>query len=256
MFKRIKNHILTLLNSIGKKTDKATTEHDKKAFKRAEKAVSKIKYWIEYYFSVSLVTLTVCVSKGNKKIGRTLNVSLPPIITCANCSGCMKFCYDIKAVLQYVNVAKARAKNYVILMRDRDKYFQDIINVMKKRKTNKFLRWHVSGDIIDIDYFDRMVKIARMFPDFTMWTYTKAYHIVNKWCELYGKENIPSNLSIMFSEWKGMKMVNPFGFPEFRVVMKEDKKPENVKWCNGNCENCIKTHSHCVKGETVYCNEH
>lgn len=256
MLEKIRKHISEIFSRISGKIEKETDKKSASALVRAKKAIAKMSMWIEYYMSIPLDSLSVCISKGNKKIGRTLNVSLPPIITCANCSGCMKFCYDIKAVLQYVNVAKARAVNYVILMKNRDKYFSDIIKALKKRRTNKYLRWHVSGDIIDIDYFDRMVKIARMFPDFTMWTYTKAYHIVNEWCRINGKENIPENLSIMFSEWKGMPMINPYGFPEFRVIMKGDKKPVNVKWCNGNCENCIKKHSNCVKGETTYVNEH
>lgn len=229
---------------------------ESKAIARAKKAVEKIRGYIEEYMKEDISALKVVITKGNKKIGRVLNVSLAPIITCCNCKGCLKLCYDIKAVLQYKNVAMARAKNYVILVRDRDRYFNQIRSALKHRKTNKFFRWHVSGDIIDVDYFDNMVKIAREFPEFRFWTYTKAYAYVNKWCELYGKENIPSNLSVMFSEWRGMPMINPYGFPEFRVVFKDEKKPQGVKWCCGNCEHCIANRSHCVVGETVYCMEH
>lgn len=223
---------------------------------RTQKAIKGLREAIADATKTPDAELTLCISKGNKKIGDTLNVSLPPIITCANCSGCMHLCYDIKAVLQYSNVRKARARNYVLLNRNRNKYFDSIREACARRRNNKYFRWHVAGDIVDIDYFDNMVKIAREFPEFKYWTYTKAYHIVNEWVKNNGKESIPDNLSVMFSEWRGMPMVNPYGFPEFRVVFKDEKKPDGVKWCNGNCNHCIHANSHCVKGETVYCMEH
>lgn len=200
--------------------------------------------------------IDVVISSGNNKIGHTLNVSLPPVLTCGNCSGCMHYCYDIKACLQYTNVRKARAKNLVVLKNDFRKYFDDIEKALNKRRKNKFFRWHVSGDIPSIEYFREMVRIAIMHEDFRFWTYTKRYDIVNEYIRKYGREAIPENLSVMFSEWQGMPMYNPYGFPEFRVVMKGQEKPTGVKWCCGNCNACIKACSHCVKGETVYCMEH
>lgn len=223
-----------------------------------KKAVNGLKQAIEQANSKPLKEMKVCISSGNRKIGNTLNVSIPPVITCGNCSGCMRYCYDIKAVLQYANVRSARANNYSILTRSREKYFDDIVKALARRRKNKFFRWHVSGDIPDGGYLIYMVEIARMFPEFRFWTYTKRYDIVNQYVREHGgnRDCIPSNLSIMFSEWRGMPMVNPFGFPEFRVVMKGEEKPENVKWCCGNCNVCIHANSHCVKGETVYCMEH
>lgn len=168
----------------------------------------------------------------------------------------MHYCYDIKAVNMYRNVLKARAKNTALFMLSPAKYFYEIDKAITEHKKHKFFRWHVSGDIPNMMYFRNMIVIAKDHPDWTFWTYTKNYAVVNQYCREYGRESIPVNLSIMFSEWQGMPMVNPYGFPEFRVIMKGQEKPENVKWCNGNCNACIKAHSHCVKGETVYCMEH
>lgn len=216
--------------------------------------ISLIAYFESIFDSVNL---HVTISKGNKKIGNTLNVSLAPIVSCPNCSGCCKYCYDLKAVNQYKNVANARAKNWVILQKAPERYFADIRKALKSRKKNKYFRWHVSGDITSMYYFEQMVEIAKEYPDFTFWTYTKNYIVVNQYCKNNGntRDCIPVNLSIMFSEWRGMPMINPFKFPEFKVVFKDEEKPEG-KYCPGNCDICIKAHSHCVKGETVYCNEH
>ena len=100
---------------------------------------------------------------------------------------------------------------------------------------------------------------ARRHPDFTIWTYTKNYHVVNEWIEKHGLGSIPKNFTIMFSEWRGLKMENPHFMPEFRVVFKDDAvKPDPAKvfYCPGNCDVCKQLHRGCIANETVYCHEH
>ena len=36
------------------------------------------------------------VSKGNNKLGAIMNVSLPPVVTCHNCSSCKNYCCTTK----------------------------------------------------------------------------------------------------------------------------------------------------------------
>lgn len=200
--------------------------------------------------------IKMAISKGNRKIGRVMNVSLPPLLSCANCSGCSKLCYDIKACLQYPDtVIDARMRNLTILQKDREEYFRRINDAISRRRLHKFFRWHVAGDIIDADYFARMVEIARRHPDFKFWTYTKNYAVVNRWVDENGRDALPANLSVMFSEWRGMPMDNPHGFPEFRVVFKDETPPAGF-YCPGNCDVCKEINRGCIVGETTYCNEH
>ena len=211
-----------------------------------------------------LKNLTVCISKGNQKIGKVMNASLAPIITCHNCKECKSLCYDIKACLQYCNtVLPARVRNTLLAMYRRDYYFNEIDKAMTRRRTNKFFRWHVSGDILDFDYFVHMVENAKRHPDFKIWTYTKHYTIVNLYCDKFGKDAIPKNLSIMFSEWDGMPMDNPYNFPVFACRLKDGNKnrsDESFKTmykCPGNCDICKSGKGHgCIKGENTYCDEH
>lgn len=203
--------------------------------------------------------LRVRVTAGNRKIGRVLNVSLMPVMACGNCKECKHYCYDIKACVQYANnVITARMTNFILATERRDEYFSQIDSILSRRRRNKYFRWHVAGDILDIDYFDRMVETARSHPDFIMWTYTKMYHIVNEWVRAHGGDRsaIPSNLTIMFSEWRGMPMLNPYGFPEFRVVMLDDETRPVGFYCPGNCDICKASGRGCIAGETVYCLEH
>lgn len=225
-----------------------------------KKVISLMNETIKKYSGKPASEIKICISSGNRKIGKVLNVSLSPIKTCANCSGCMWLCYDVKACLQYPGtVIDSRVRNYILMKEYREEYFRRIREKLSRRRKNKFFRWHVSGDIPDMDYFKNMVAIAKDFPDFVFWTYTKNYSLVNEYCDKYGKESIPENLSIMFSEWRGMAMENPYNFPVFSVVFKDDKnKPDPKKnhYCPGNCDICLKNGRGCPYRESTYCNEH
>lgn len=206
----------------------------------------------------------ICISSGNKKIGRVLNVSLMPVATCPNCKECKFLCYDVKACLQYPDtVIDARIRNTVLAKKNRDEFFRLIDEKMSRRRKNKYFRWHVAGDILDLDYFIRMVENARNHPDFKIWTYTKNYRVVNEYCKKYGKESIPENFKIMFSEWDGMELINPFNFPVFTCKLKGGNKNRTEKSfkkmykCPGNCDICKNGNGHgCIVGQDTYCDEH
>lgn len=203
------------------------------------------------------------ISKGNRKIGRVMNVSIAPLLSCRSDCPCRVFCYDIKACLQYTGVRLARVKNLWLAVNRPDVYFGKIRESLSRRKSHKFFRWHVGGDIISPAYFAEMVQIAREYPDFVFWTYTKKYFIVNNFCDKNGgRTAIPENLKIMFSEWDGMPVVNPYGFPEFSCKLKAGNKnhPESyfatLYKCPGNCDICKELGRGCLAGETTFADEH
>ena len=210
-------------------------------------SIRKVKY-----MGRDLASIKMCISSGNRKIGRVMNVSLMPVMTCGNCKECKHFCYDIKACLQYPNtVIDARMRNTVLLLRDRDEYFHRIDVAISRRRINKFFRWHVAGEIVDIDYLSRTCDIARKHPDFVFWTYTKMYDTVNAFIDANGRDAIPSNFHIMFSEWKGLPMNNPYGMPTFSCHFPDEPVPDAFK-CPGNCDICKATGRGCIAGETTY----
>lgn len=224
-----------------------------------QKFKKKCDELIEYYMSLPLDRLKVCVSDGNKKIGKAKNVSTLPIYSCKHlCGQCSIFCYDIKACIQYTNVINARVKNFVIFKRDREKFFHDIAEDLSKVRAHKFFRYHVGGEIEDVDEFSRLVDLAKKFPDFVMWTYTKRYNVINLYCDIYGKNSIPENLRVMFSEWKGKEIVNPYHFPVFACKFPEEdpEKYRDLYKCPGNCDICKKLNRGCIKGENTYADLH
>ena len=105
--------------------------------------------------------IKMCISVGNKKIGRVMNVSTMPILCCGNCKECSKLCYDIKACLQYPNtVIDARMRNTVLLRKDRDEYFRRIDAAISRRRKNKFFRY----TLWDYQIFR---KVFPQFPEFS-----------------------------------------------------------------------------------------
>ena len=240
------------------KTMSSTKKNVTKGFKpeTVKKIVGKLNESIKLYnkYLEDGEKIKLVISSGNSKIGRCLNVSLAPIITCGNCKECKCFCYDVKACLQYKNVVAARAKNTALFRYDRKNFFDQLWQRMEHKKTNKFLRFHVSGEIVDINHIEYIIETAKRFPDFTIWTYTKMYWLVNEYIRQHGnnKNCIPTNLTIMFSEWKGLPMDNPYNMPVFRCVYPEEKAPKGCMKCPGNCDKCKSKNIGCVNGCSVY----
>lgn len=232
-----------------------------------QKFLGEVKKFREKYQAMDANDIEICISEGNSKIGNALNISTVPIITCGHCKECLWYCYDIKACIRFPkNVLDRRVRNLVILQKDRDLFFRLISEKMDKRTKNKYFRWHQAGEIIDYDYLDRMVKNAKDHPDYFIWTYTKEYDIVNSWVSDHldevtyknGHIMVADNFVIMFSEWRGLAMNNPYNFPVFRVVMvSEGEKLDNETWvCCGDCSVCKKAHRGCFANETVQAKDH
>lgn len=222
-----------------------------------EKYLQDMQKTIAWYAMFPVESLEICISDGNRKVP-CKNVSLPPIISCHNCKECKKECYDIKACIQYKDVMKARARNYSILKRNFDLYWQQIRSKVSRMK-KKYFRFHVGGDMVSKEYLTEMIKTAKMFPNVRFWTYTKFHSVVNEYVKENGgskEKAIPSNLSIMFSEWEGMETINPYGFGTFIVVDKGQTPPKGVWQCTGDCGLCIKMNRGCVINETSWVWKH
>lgn len=219
-----------------------------------------------HYQEIPVEEIQICISNGNRKIGRVLNVSLMPMLTCGNCSGCSRYCYDIKACLQYPDtVIDARMRNTILVQRDMVLYFHLIDERMSHRRTNKFFRWHVAGEIIGRKYLEHMIELALKHSDFVIWTYTKMYDVVNDYVRDHGGDRlaaIPGNLHIMFSKWDGMPMHNPYGFPVFACRLKAGNVDTPAAWfkhafkCPGNCDYCKTHNTGCIAGMDTYADEH
>ena len=197
---------------------------------------------------------TLSISKSNSKMGNIPSVSLPPIITCKNCESCAKKCYAAKLARIYPSVKKAYERNYQILKDDRNAYFSQ---VRAAATMTRFFRYHVSGDILDVDYLDNMCKVARQCKTTQFLAFTKNYEDVNAYFENHKK---PRNLQLIFSlPFDGAMIENPHKFPTAAVILKGFTPKNNYKICGGNCSECASCGIGCwelKKGETIAFYEH
>lgn len=206
------------------------------------KRIERIK--AEYENCLKTVSdLHVKFSDGNRKTGLIPSVSLIPIVDCANCKACAKSCYDFKNDMIYPTAIHARCVNSAILKTDRVRYFKEISNFIAANYPRAF-RWHIGGDIKDTDYFDNMCKIAREFHDVKFLAFTKLFTVINEYVN-DGNE-VPENLHVLFSGWRGQKMPNPHNFPTAHPIFQDGTSaPDGTMLCTGNCSECLKENRLC-----------
>lgn len=167
---------------------------------------------------------------GNSKTGRCGNYNVPVELTCNHQCECYKTgkCYACSGCYNFISNQTLYSEN-LKFYRDStlDVFVKAITEYIKKNNLDKF-RYFTCGDIPDGKFFVAMIEIARINPTVEFWAYTKKYNIVNTYCNTYGVESIPENLTIIFSHWLNddgtyFPMNNPYNFPtsEFIPLGKE-----------------------------------
>ena len=104
-----------------------------------------------------------------------------------------------------------------------------------------------------------MCRVTNKLPGTQFLAFTKKYDLVNAYLEASG--TIPNNLHILFSEWPGYNMNNPYNLPVAYVSFKSGicDAPASAKQCSGKCERCAYMGENCWtlgRGEAVVLKEH
>lgn len=204
--------------------------------------------------------LHVSISKGNSKMGAVSSVSLPPIKTCSPeaVKHCGKKCYVKRYVMRrQKTVGAAYERNLYILKHDPVKFWREV-NAAVAMTTH--FRFGVSGDIPNYAYLLNIISVAEKNPHCEILCFTKQYKIVNLHLK-YREHELPANLHIIFSAWKGLEMDNPYNLPEAHVFFKDGTTTakDGARYCSGNCYECAMDNSNCwslKNGEQIIFKEH
>ena len=191
----------------------------------------------------------VTITRGNTKIGRTLNVSLPPEKTCNHNMPCYKenVCYALRSCYNlYKGVRSAWDSNWKALVTNRPAYFMAIEQALD-RSNLKFFRWHVGGDIPDADYLRHMVVVAQNHKDVIFWATTKKYdlaRLVRNERRIAGQGcKFPANFNLVLSAWPGVPL-HPSTKTNWPTAWMLDTKnpdpriPSDAHHCDGGCDVC------------------
>lgn len=201
--------------------------------------------------------MRIKISPGNIKMGSIPSVSLPAGVTCRKNCLCYPKCYAHKIERLRKSVREAYESNYRLLIEDPDTYWREVNATVM---LNRYFRFHVSGDIVDMDYLENMAKVAKDNPHCQILCFTKQYELVNEWLD-NNEEGFPSNLHIIFSVWDGMECPNPHNLPESHVRYRDGHTTarEDAYECGGNCSDCAMVECGCwvlENGEQIIFNEH
>lgn len=175
----------------------------------------------------------ISISPGNIKMGAIPSVSLPPVVTCASGCKCASKCYAARMCRLRKSVSAAYNRNLDILTTDPAAFW---LQVKAAAMVTKYFRFHVAGDIVDTEYLRQMCAVAEFTGTTQILAFTKKYDLVNEYMAQGG--TIPANLHLIFSEWPGMPMENPYNFPVAHVIFKGQRPADNWKICGGNCADC------------------
>jgi len=189
------------------------------------------------------------LATGNAKLGRVMNISLPPPVSCDTSMPCfvsgqcyaMRHCYRL-----YGNVRESWNGNWnTWLDRGPAGYFGAIRKAIALKRPRMF-RWHVGGDIPESGgdlggaYIGGMCSVADAFPDTAFWCFTKRYGFIRANSTMI--RGTP-NLNVVLSAWPGVRLDGRtrLRWPVCWVrdpLHRDFRIPKNAHPCAGDCEKC------------------
>lgn len=181
------------------------------------------------------------ISLGNSKMGKkaTPNISLPAVITCRPDAPCTKLCYARRGNLRFPNVKALYQENLSLWRTDPTGFVSDLEDFLCKKRP-AFFRWHVAGDIPDLQYYHMMQNVAKLHHETQFLAFSKRYEWVLE-DRVSGFGKLPSNLRIKLSAWPGLDFPTTayenMGFV-YTTHKDENRAPEKIFDCPGYCPTC------------------
>lgn len=140
------------------------------------------------------------------------------------CAGCKNACYVRKSYLIYSSVKYSHICNTNALSIDPIGTENALVSQIERAKNKpKVIRIHASGEFNTYHEIDMFVRMAKLFPHITFYTYTKAFDLWDTWLEC---NELPKNFVLNVSVW------HEYGIDFFMKWC----KLENVKayvYCDG-----------------------
>ena len=213
------------------------------------------------------------MSKGNKKLKKTLIFDLPAGKTCPMANECWSYvvmndngktslkdgennifrCYAASQENQYLNVYKARKYNFDLICKtlfSKNGFYKtyELINASIQKHITKNInkvRIHSSGDFFNGEYLRSWFAVARLNPQLKFYCYSKSLH-------LFGTNvSIPDNFYLTASMGGTLDRLIYAGYPQFKryaiVVNSEDEAIKKGIEHIGKPYEIDKDDSHCFK---------
>lgn len=185
------------------------------------------------------------ITTTNSKLGHTIpSINMPVGMTCRPDAPCFKNCYARKGHFTFSKVKQGLLERYQLYKDNPEKFFDTIVSELSGLVSYKYVRWHSTGDIVDMDYLYGMIKVANKCPNTNFLCFTKKFDLVNLYLSVHKSHRLPKNLHIVFSAWdKNFIVDNPYNLPmtyvNFNGKQENANIPEIAIPCKGDCSSCL-----------------
>lgn len=232
-----------------------TVMRSKKMAKKLSKCLTKVEQFALERENI----IRCCISKGNTKTGSMPSFSFPPFVTCRADAPCKPDCYANWHVY-IINKAPHACydDNWYTYQHEPEVIWKGIEAAMI---TSMNFRFFVSGDCPDYEFAKRMIEITKRQNHCQVICFTKKFELFNKYIEENGE--LPENLHLIYSAWKGMKMDNPYHLPECHLIYNDGSttaSDEKISLlCSGNCTECFCERKNCFnlkKDQQILIHQH
>ena len=183
----------------------------------------------------------ISISSGNIKMGDISSVSLPAVVTCRPDAPCFAKCYARKMCAYRENVRASYERNLDIYRNNPESYW---LQLRAHCSMVSAFRFHVSGDIPDIQYLEGMIKLARDCKNCQFLVFTKRAEWINDKISALKKQKkaLPKNLHIVISNWGLWTLPNPYGLPVTNVIPRHTTPAEIEKLVSDGSTICPSKH--------------
>ena len=164
---------------------------------------------------------------------------------CVNCGSCQKACYNNQAYRQYPTKAIADLRTLLNLITAPEKTIGDIA---QRTRNMRVVRLNGSGEIHNQGILNSYIKLAKLNPLTTYYTYTKNY-------DLLAGKRLPKNLIVNVSQFGNNVDMSHYSknTNTFKTISQEEfdstKEDKTVKKCTNDCMNC--NYCYTKKGYTI-----
>ena len=136
------------------------------------------------------------ISTNISKLGTGIPaLNLPAGITCRANAPCRTKCYACKGRFCFNSVKESCMRNFRIWQNNPIRFEKEVSGLARFAQ---YFRWHSSGDIVNAEYLQMMVRVAEECSTTKFLAFTKQYEIVNAY--LNAGNLLLDNLSIVDSE--------------------------------------------------------
>lgn len=182
---------------------------------------------------------------GNSTMPSSVGIfNIPALKTCTPSDWCKEHCYALQGRFVWKPIKKAHEWRYKESLKDSFPY--KMIKEIKRRRSLKWIRIHITGDFYSKEYVDKWNIVARSFPEIIFRTNTKRQDLIP-----YMFATFPPNVVLRESIDTTRKPLLPNLIPV--AAIKGTPGSENYFVCKDDCEKCrfscwSNKHIHVVSG--------